>query len=90
MRHDLNICSLGDCANLRHGSATMDTLVSVGTLAAWLWSGKKAVVAGLSAVAVGLTVNIQIDGRPVGAMGFDDQHRTERIVFDWVLNSRAS
>jgi P-type Cu+ transporter len=25
-------------ANLRHGAATMDTLVSVGTLAAWLWS----------------------------------------------------
>jgi Cu+-exporting ATPase len=25
-------------ANLRHGTATMDTLVSVGTLAAWLWS----------------------------------------------------
>src|ERR1700730_4184224 len=24
--------------NARHGSATMDTLVSVGTLAAWLWS----------------------------------------------------
>jgi Cu+-exporting ATPase len=25
-------------ANLKHGTATMDTLVSVGTLAAWLWS----------------------------------------------------
>jgi Cu+-exporting ATPase len=25
-------------ANLRHGTATMDTLISVGTLAAWLWS----------------------------------------------------
>jgi Cu+-exporting ATPase len=25
-------------ANLRHGAATMDTLVSVGVLAAWLWS----------------------------------------------------
>src|SRR6185295_13553979 len=25
-------------ANLRHGTATMDTLVSLGTLAAWLWS----------------------------------------------------
>ena len=25
-------------ANLRHGSATMDTLISLGTLAAWLWS----------------------------------------------------
>ncbi|HEY0279118.1 MAG TPA: heavy metal translocating P-type ATPase [Solirubrobacterales bacterium] len=25
-------------ANLRHGAATMDTLVSVGTFAAWLWS----------------------------------------------------
>jgi P-type Cu+ transporter len=24
--------------NLRHGEATMDTLISVGTLAAWLWS----------------------------------------------------
>src|SRR5207253_4933381 len=24
--------------NARHGAATMDTLVSVGTLAAWLWS----------------------------------------------------
>ena len=24
--------------NLRHGAATMDTLISVGTLAAWLWS----------------------------------------------------
>jgi Cu+-exporting ATPase len=25
-------------ANLKHGTATMDTLVSVGTLSAWLWS----------------------------------------------------
>jgi Cu+-exporting ATPase len=25
-------------ANLRHGAATMDTLISVGTLAAWAWS----------------------------------------------------
>jgi len=25
-------------ANLKHGAATMDTLISVGTLAAWLWS----------------------------------------------------
>jgi Cu+-exporting ATPase len=25
-------------ASLRHGTATMDTLISVGTLAAWLWS----------------------------------------------------
>jgi Cu+-exporting ATPase len=25
-------------ANLRHGTATMDTLISVGTLAAWAWS----------------------------------------------------
>src|SRR5687768_6341072 len=25
-------------ANLRHGNATMDTLISVGVLAAWLWS----------------------------------------------------
>ncbi|MFQ5425810.1 MAG: heavy metal translocating P-type ATPase [Gaiellales bacterium] len=25
-------------ANLRHGSATMDTLISIGTLAAWTWS----------------------------------------------------
>ena len=25
-------------ANLRHGNATMDTLISVGTLAAWAWS----------------------------------------------------
>jgi P-type Cu+ transporter len=25
-------------ANLKHGAATMDTLVSIGTLAAWLWS----------------------------------------------------
>jgi len=24
--------------NLRHGSTTMDTLVSMGTLSAWLWS----------------------------------------------------
>jgi P-type Cu+ transporter len=25
-------------ANLRHGAASMDTLISVGTLAAWTWS----------------------------------------------------
>src|SRR6185437_2461709 len=25
-------------ANLKHGTATMDTLISLGTLAAWLWS----------------------------------------------------
>jgi Cu+-exporting ATPase len=32
-------------ANLRHGAATMDTLISIGTLAAWAWS-----VVALSAV----------------------------------------
>jgi P-type Cu+ transporter len=32
-------------ANLRHGAATMDTLISIGVLAAWLWSGY-ALVAG--------------------------------------------
>ena len=25
-------------ANLKHGAATMDTLISVGVLSAWLWS----------------------------------------------------
>src|SRR4029453_14603284 len=25
-------------ANARHGAATMDTLISIGTLAAWTWS----------------------------------------------------
>src|SRR5712691_1147848 len=35
-------------ANARHGAATMDTLVSVGTLAAWLWSAV-VLVAGLHA-----------------------------------------
>jgi Cu+-exporting ATPase len=35
-------------ANLRHGAATMDTLISIGTLAAWGWSAV-VVLAGLSA-----------------------------------------
>jgi P-type Cu+ transporter len=35
-------------ANLRHGAATMDTLISIGTLAAWGWSAV-VVWAGLSA-----------------------------------------
>ncbi len=35
-------------ANARHGVATMDTLISVGTLAAWSWSAT-VLVAGLSA-----------------------------------------
>ena len=34
--------------NLRHGTATMDTLVSVGVLSAWLWSAC-VLVAGLGA-----------------------------------------
>ncbi|HUZ21265.1 MAG TPA: heavy metal translocating P-type ATPase [Acidimicrobiales bacterium] len=35
-------------ANARHGAATMDTLISVGTLAAWVWS-TVVVLGGLSA-----------------------------------------
>ena len=34
-------------ANARHGAATMDTLISVGTLAAWIWS-TVVLVAGMS------------------------------------------
>ncbi len=52
--------------NLRHGSATMDTLISVGTLAAWGWS----VVAMffLDAGAVGMTMPFRlVPSRSAGA-----------------------
>ena len=53
--------------NLRHGSATMDTLVSVGTLAAFLWS-VYAMVFG-TAGRPGLTHSFDLTLSPSGANG---------------------
>jgi Cu+-exporting ATPase len=53
--------------NLRHGSATMDTLVSVGTLAAFLWS-VYAMVFG-TAGRPGLTHSFDLTLSPSGATG---------------------
>ncbi|HEY4420580.1 MAG TPA: heavy metal translocating P-type ATPase [Pseudonocardia sp.] len=53
--------------NLRHGSATMDTLVSVGTLAAFLWS-VYAMVFGTAGLP-GLTHSFDLTLSPSGATG---------------------
>ena len=43
-------------ANLRHGTTTMDTLVSLGTLASWLWSA--IAVLFTNAGAIGMTMDV--------------------------------
>src|SRR5436189_137783 len=51
-------------ANLRHGTATMDTLISVGVLAAWLWS-LYALFLG-DAGMTGMTMTLELLPKPTG------------------------
>jgi Cu+-exporting ATPase len=44
--------------NLRHGAATMDTLISLGTLAAWLWSLYALVIG--DAGTIGMTMQLSL------------------------------
>jgi Cu+-exporting ATPase len=72
-------------ANARHGTATMDTLVSLGTLAAWLWS--------LSALFLGdagvIGMRMGFDLIPASGAGANDIYlETAAIVTTFVLAGR--
>ncbi len=71
-------------ANLRHGTATMDTLVSVGVLAAWLWS-LYALFLG-DAGTTGMTMQLRLVPKP----GASDEIylETAAIVTTFILAGR--
>jgi Cu+-exporting ATPase len=72
-------------ANLRHGAATMDTLVSLGVLAAWLWSLYALVLgdAGIPGMRMELTLI------PKAGAGADEIYlETASIVTTFILAGR--
>ncbi len=72
-------------ANLRHGAATMDTLVSLGVLAAWLWS-LYALFIGDAGMA-GMTMAFQL--LPEGGGGNDEIYlETAAVVTTFILAGR--
>jgi Cu+-exporting ATPase len=52
-------------ANLRHGAATMDTLISLGTLAAWAWSVVALVALGAGEPDMRMGFSLALGGREV-------------------------
>jgi Cu+-exporting ATPase len=48
--------------NLRHGAATMDTLISVGTLAAWLWSLYALVIGDAGTIGMKMQLSLSASG----------------------------
>ena len=72
-------------ANLKHGAATMDTLISVGTLAAWLWS-MYALFLG-DAGMPGMTMTLELI--PSGGHGSDEIYlETASVVTTFILAGR--
>jgi len=72
-------------ANLKHGAATMDTLISVGTLAAWLWS-VYALFLG-DAGMTGMTMTLEL--LPSGGHGSDELYlETAAVVTTFILAGR--
>ncbi|HET6505361.1 MAG TPA: heavy metal translocating P-type ATPase [Baekduia sp.] len=72
--------------NLRHATATMDTLVSLGTLAAWLWSLYALFLgdAGMS------TMRMRLDLIPSSGGGADEIYlETAAIVTTFILAGRS-
>jgi Cu+-exporting ATPase len=71
-------------ANLKHGAATMDTLISLGVLAAWLWS--------LYALFIGDAgmndMRMQFDFIPKGGGGDEIYLETASIVTTFILAGR--
>jgi Cu+-exporting ATPase len=72
-------------ANLKHGAATMDTLISVGVLAAWLWS-----LYALFLGDAGMTgMTMPFDFWPGGSEGGDEIYlETGAVVTTFILAGR--
>jgi P-type Cu+ transporter len=72
-------------ANLKHGAATMDTLISVGVLAAWLWS-----LYALFLGDAGMTgMTMEFDFWPGGSEGGDEIYlETGAVVTTFLLAGR--
>jgi Cu+-exporting ATPase len=72
-------------ANLKHGAATMDTLISLGTLAAWLWS-LYALVLGDAGMA---DMRMSFDLIPSQGAGADEIYlETAAVVTTFILAGR--
>jgi Cu+-exporting ATPase len=72
-------------ANLRHGAATMDTLVSVGVLAAWLWSLYALFLGGAGPAGMKMPFDL-LPGRGAGA---DEIYlETAAVVTTFILAGR--
>ncbi|HYC80178.1 MAG TPA: cation-translocating P-type ATPase, partial [Solirubrobacterales bacterium] len=72
-------------ANLRHGTATMDTLVSLGVLAAWLWSLYALFVG--DAGMTGMTMSFDLVPSPGGGEG-EIYLETAAVVTTFILAGR--
>lgn len=58
-------------ANLRHGAATMDTLISVGTLAAWGWSAVALFLLGAGDPAMRMDLALDVTAAGTGEIYFE-------------------
>ena len=72
-------------ANLRHGVATMDTLISVGSLAAWIWSLVALVF--LGAGAIGLRMHFSLS--PSSGGGADTYFEVASSIVTLILIGRC-
>jgi P-type Cu+ transporter len=75
-------------ANLRHGAATMDTLVSVGTLAAWLWSLYALFIGDAGMNDMRMAFEVRVGGSDSGAGADQIYLETAGIVTTFVLAGR--
>jgi len=72
-------------ANLKHGAATMDTLISVGTLAAWLWSVYALFLGDAGTTGMRMTLELI----PSGGHGSDELYlETAAVVTTFILAGR--
>jgi Cu+-exporting ATPase len=75
-------------ANLRHGAATMDTLVSLGTLAAWLWSLYALFIGDAGMNDMRMAFDVRVGGSDSGASADQIYLETAGIVTTFLLAGR--
>ncbi len=73
-------------ANLRHGAATMDTLISLGTLAAWVWSVVALVF--LGAGEAGMKMGFQLTLRGPRHGGAETYFEVAALIVTLILTGR--
>jgi P-type Cu+ transporter len=70
--------------NLRHGSTTMDTLVSMGTLAAWIWS-TVVLFAAIGDESSGMSDMSGMSGMSMGGDGLHIYYETGAVIIALIL-----